>query len=303
MIATSLAISSCSRVSEKLEPQMSYQAQAGYIKSLPSPFTPLNPLEKMEEWGKEYTIGLAFAEKLDLYRAITAFKRAEILIPPERRERQKEIEYNTMLSYYLGKRYEETLDIFTHSRLIRTGSEFPAHHDLLVILYESYLETDDERAAQMVLAALKNHYPETAQRLELGTAIQEGEIDKAEELDPSLSALRECYDRKKKSISKAELLNGILPGTGYYYVGQKQTAATSFLLNGLFIAGAVYFYLDGNLPMGLILTSFEAGWYFGGIYGAGEAAKEYNERVYEQCAYPIMKQKRLFPILSLNYAF
>ena len=53
----------------------------------------------------------------------------------------------------------------------------------------------------------------------------------------------------------------------------------------------------------MIFAGFEMGWYFGGIYGAGEEAKFYNERVYEAYATPMMNQRKLFPALSLQYAF
>ena len=95
----------------------------------------------------------------------------------------------------------------------------------------------------------------------------------------------------------------ILPGAGYLYVGQKQSAVTAFLLNGLFIAAAVHFFCKWEIAAGVITTSFEAGWYFGGIYGAGESAKLYNERVYEDLAYPALNRNGLFPVLMLQYGF
>lgn len=118
-----------------------------------------------------------------------------------------------------------------------------------------------------------------------------------------LTNLLTSYDAKKKSPCKAQFANGILPGAGYLYVGQKQAALTSFLLNGLFIYAAVYFYTNGNVAAGVITTSFEMGWYFGGIYGAGEAAKYYNERLYERQAYPALSYNKLFPVLMLKYGF
>ena len=45
------------------------------------------------------------------------------------------------------------------------------------------------------------------------------------------------------------------------------------------------------------------GWYFGGINGAGLAAQEYNERVYERLARDTMIENKLFPILMLEKAF
>jgi hypothetical protein len=123
------------------------------------------------------------------------------------------------------------------------------------------------------------------------------------ELQVSTKELLISYNKEKKSISKAQTLNAILPGMGYLYVGQKQSALTATLLNGLFIAAATHFFLHGHNSAGIIFSSFEAGWYFGGIYGAGEAAKLYNERVYEGKALTTLNQNKLFPIFMLNYGF
>ena len=118
--------------------------------------------------------------------------------------------------------------------------------------------------------------------------------------DLSLSELIEFFCNQRKSGR----LKVLYPrGAGYFYLGQKQSGITALLLNGLFIGASVYFFEDGNIPAGIIFTSFEAGWYFGGIYGAGLEAKYYNERLYESMATPMMHRERLFPILMLNYAF
>ncbi|MGH2611943.1 MAG: tetratricopeptide repeat protein, partial [Rhabdochlamydiaceae bacterium] len=101
----------------------------------------------------------------------------------------------------------------------------------------------------------------------------------------------------------AQLLNSFVPGAGYFYLGQTQSGITALLLNGLFIWASVYFFQHGNIAAGTIFTSVEAGWYFGGIYGAGQEAKLYNERLYERQATPIMNENRYFPILMLKYGF
>ena len=94
-----------------------------------------------------------------------------------------------------------------------------------------------------------------------------------------------------------------MPGSGYLYLGQKKSALTSFLLNGLFIYAAYEFFHHGYTAAGIITTSFEAGWYFGGIYGAGEEAKFYNERIYNEEACTLMQTKKIFPFFMLKYSF
>ena len=304
-----LFLSACYRVSDKLEPQVNYAVQDRYLKQLPPAFPPLSDREKDEAWGKEYLLGQRFAEDLDFYRAITTFKRSEYLLPEKENERLLEVQYQMVLCYYLGKRYQAAITAYNHSRLYTVNTSFPAYHDLLIILYESYLETGDETKAQHTLRTLSRYYPHTAKKLELATILIEGDlcaIEKESLNNPSktyLSEILNAYEAKKKSVHKAQTLNMILPGAGYLYVGQKQSAITAFLLNGLFIAATIHFFNKGHIAAGIITTSFEAGWYFGGIYGAGEAAKLYNERLYETLAYPALNSNGLFPVLMLKYGF
>lgn len=304
-----MSLTSCYRVPDKLEPQLNYSIQDKYIRSLDSAFPPLDSLEKKQEWGKEYLIGLRFAERLDLYRAVTSFKRAEILIPEDLVHRKQELEYFIIFSYYLGNRFEDAIDAFDDSTLGIVDQKFPAYHDLLIILYESYKNVEDEKKALKVLQIIKTNYPETAKRLELATALSTGNLKDVKKLSynketkEELSHLLNEYQQEKKSIATAQGLNALLPGAGYLYVGQKQSALTSFLLNGLFIAAAYNFFSHGHTAAGIITTSIEAGWYFGGIYGAGESAKLYNERVYEAKAFHTLNQKQLFPIFFFNYGF
>lgn len=288
---------------------MNYAVQDRYLKQLPPAFPPLTSHEKSEAWGKEYLLGQRFAEDLDFYRAITTFKRSEYLLPENENERLLEVQYQMVLCYYLGKRFEDVIAAYNHSKLYTANTSFPAYHDLLVILYESYLETDDEPKAEHTLRTLKRYYPDTAKKLELATVLIEGNlcaIEKESLNDPSktyLSQILTEYEAKKKSVNKAQTLNMVLPGAGYLYVGQKQSALTAFLLNGLFIAATVHFFNKGHIAAGIITASFEMGWYFGGIYGAGESAKLYNERLYEDLAYPALNRNGLFPVLMLKYGF
>jgi len=156
---------SCYRVPDKIEPQINYSVQDRYIKRLESAFTPLNYSESKEAWGIEYTIAQKFAQELDLYRAITAFKRAEFLLPHDHEKRLEEIQYQILLSYYLGKRYDEVLLLFNHSTLYHVKESFPAYHDLLVILYESYLETGENEKATYILRIISHYFPETGNKL------------------------------------------------------------------------------------------------------------------------------------------
>ena len=304
-----LTFCACQRVPDTIEPTLSYSVQDKYLLALPSPFPPLTEEEKSKDWGREIQIGFGFAHELDLYQAITSFKRAEFLIPKEEKTRSLEIQYEILLCYYIGKKWKDVIYTFDNSQLRYADTTFPALHDLLLILYEAYSQEKMDSQANRTLRLIQHYYPEEAEKLILSNALVQGDIPvlntiaqtppPKEYLDNFLSA----YEQQKKSVGKAQGLNALLPGAGYLYLGQKQSATTAFFLNGLFIATSVYFFDQGNIAAGIIFTSFEAGWYFGGIYGAGLEAKSYNERLYERMATPMMNQEGLFPALMLKYAF
>ncbi len=299
----------CERVHDEIHPQISTVVHPSSLKKLVSPFPPLTYHEKVQEWGKEYWIGLAFAKELDLYRSITALKRASYLIPEDLIYRKAEIQYYIMLSYFLGGKYQETIETFDKSELAHVSENFPAYKDLLVMLYDSFKATEQPEKAQFILQLMKDKDEALASKLSIYSAISEGhfqEVIASADTNPLAHDFRKIsldYQNEKKSPGAAQALSAFIPGAGYLYVGQKQSALTSFLINSLFIAAATHFFLDGNLAAGLITTSFEAGWYFGGIYGSGEAAKQYNERIYENKAQYFMNQKKMFPILMIEHAF
>lgn len=295
-------LSGCYHAESDPKPKLNTVVQDRYFKQLPSPFPPLSPSERTEEWSKERQIALGFAHELDLYQAITAFKRAEYLGPSS--ERKLEFDYDIFLCYYIGGKYLEAIYTFENTGLRTANPSFPAHRDLLITLYDCYLRADLNEKAERILDYIKQLYPETAEQLTLSGTLIQGNIEVLENSsNPNVQNLLTQYNKEKKSIGTAQLLNTFIPGSGYLYIGQTQSAITSFCLNGLFIWASVYFFQHGNPAAGAIFTSFEAGWYFGGIYGAAQETKFYNERIYERLATPMMNEKRLFPILMLNHAF
>jgi tetratricopeptide (TPR) repeat protein len=299
----------CSRVSDRIDPRVSYQIQDRHFARLQSAFAKLSERERSTDWGKEMLIAIAFAQELDLYRAVSTFKRAEILIPLNEMMRKLEIQYDILLCYYLGNRYDEAIESFDKSELANADKSFPAYHDLLLVLYECYREMESPDKEERMCESIDSTYPATAEGLKVSRALRGGELacicDINQDLQhPSyLDPMLTCYDQESKSVGKAQMLNAILPGAGYLYIGQKKSAATAFLLNGLFIAAAYQFFYCGHVAAGVITTGFEAGWYFGGIYGAGEEAKYYNERLYECNAGRVLNERSLFPVLMLQHAF
>ncbi len=307
VLLLALCIGACYRVPDRIDPRVSYQLQDQHFQCLGGAFPPLTPEERASDWGREMIIARAFADQLDLYRAISTFKRAEILIDSS--PRKAEIQYDILLCYFLGKRYDEAIESFERSSLANVDKSFPAYHDLMLVLYECYREMDDPEKQIRILELIEQTYPETGEKLKVSRAIREGDIAQIEcfadgfQQDSYLDRQLDCYYVQKKSVAGAQALNALLPGAGYLYIGQRKSALTAFLLNGLFIAAAYQFFHHGHVAAGIITTAFESGWYFGGIYGAGEEAKYYNERVYEKNASVVLNEHKLFPVLMLEHAF
>lgn len=279
------------------------------IERLPSPFTELSTQERNQDWGKELHLGKAFARQQDFYRAITCFKRALILIPGRNDARRMEIEYEIFFAYYVANKYQEAIDAYETSHLPRISGDFPAVRELLMALYDVYMQTEQTCKAYQILDQITLLDQCLAAHLKIETAIVEADFPVITETATSDSApsgladFLDMYEINTKSVTKAKFLNAVLPGAGYYYVGQKKTALTSFLINALFIGASYQLYERGYIPAAIILTSLEMGWYFGGINGAGMAANEYNLCLYQRLGSDFLNQNRLFPILMIQKGF
>ncbi len=305
---TSLSvIVSCTRVNLDINPSLCYFPNERFVKSLPPAFS--QKKEPETDWEKELFLGKKFSYEMDLYRAITCYKRASFLLPPNFEMIKKEISYDIFLSYYLGRRSSDALDVFDSTSLKEITTEFPTIREVLIILYDLYRDLKQEGKKQRLLTVLESFEPETARNLLIHQALTQGQLQTAECLSlkhPSYNEMKPFFDnykRCKKSPNTARLLNAILPGSGYLYVGQKNSALTSLLLNVIFTA-ATWQFVEKKLYFPAVISgSLECGWYFGGIQGAGLAAKSYNEGLYQEQARDMMVREKLFPILMLNKGF
>ncbi len=156
---------------ETIKPIVDFSVQDKYLQNLRPIFNALSAEEKSTPWGIEYQIGLGFAKKLDLYQAMTSFKRADILIGDASFQRKAELQYQIINCYYLGKRFHDVVDFFEGSILASTDRNFLAFQDLLIILFESYLKCDDLDRAKWMLHTTAKFYPELAKKLGLTQAI------------------------------------------------------------------------------------------------------------------------------------
>lgn len=300
----------CSPRSHLLEPAISYEPQPRQAAHSPSAFAPLTEEELAQSWGQELYLADSFAHDFDLYRAITCYKRALLLLPKKNLERLQQIEYSIFLSYYLGRRYGEAISTFEDSKALSSVSgAFPPIRQLLSALYESYLKSHLYEKAEKLLLFIEKVDQGMADSLILQDYLQEGCVDQAYEAaadHPRGEIVIEALDQFRfnaLSVSKAQWLNAALPGAGYFYVGQRSAAATSFVINSLFTAAAYQFFHRGYWAAGAVTASLEMGWYLGGINGAGLAAKQYNEALYNGGIKEAMISARLFPVLCFETMF
>lgn len=309
----------CQRTLPPFKPMIFYEPTQRFFSTLPSVFPTLSRTESLSDWGREYQVGRFFAKDFDFYRAITSYKRANIMlgwepISPKQTARLREIEYHILLCYYLSGHMQDAVEWFEASQLAEVNPTFPAFEDLMILLYDAYMRDGRIERAQAIHNLIQTACLETGEELSLSHMLQEGNIQGLECIeqeileekrpeDCELTNFLSKYRRQAKSPKKAQWLSTFLPGAGYAYVGLNRSGWTSFCLNALFGWATYQFFHRGDTAAGLITLGFETGWYFGGIYGSGLAAKQYNERLYEEGAKELLMQKRLFPALMLEYAF
>lgn len=309
LIGLALTQTGCQPVCQKMEPTIVCQVSSQCLQSLPSAFPCLTSIEKKQAWGRELLIGDVFAREGDFYRAITSYKRALILLPECVMARHLQLDYDIILCYYLGGKHQEAINFFEGSELSQVNRDFPAFNHLLIMVYDCYLQTQQEDRAAIVLEIIGKFSTDTCADLQLYQALKEGNIEQArclisqhrdaEEMEKDFA----FYDQFAKSPKKARLLNAILPGAGYSYVGLKRSAVTSFVINALFTAAAYQFFRNGYPAAGAITASLEMGWYVGGINGAGIEAQEFNTRLYEGVSRKILNEHNGFPILMFETSF
>lgn len=297
-------LSSCKQPPIPFRPHVEFAPSAEGIKAGLSPFPAIASPENVAD---EQRIGETFAHKRDFYRAITAFERAEILLKGRDIPTILQLQYEVLLSYYLAGKYEEAFTYFEKSALpVAAGPSFPAWRDMMIIVYDSSARTCRTAYAKTLLGHLKTVDKDLADKLAIYSAIRVGDMRAAvnkEGAPPYLKTLYSCYCQRAKSVSQARLMNALLPGLGYMYVEQYNTGLTALIINAVFIGATYQLAKHGLVFPAIIAGSLEVGWYVGGIWGAGRAAAEYNERLYEEVGRKALEQERLYPILRLDYAF
>lgn len=304
ILAVLAFFSSCKQPPIPFRPHVEFAPSAESVKAGLSPFPVIASPENV---ASEQRIGEVFAHKRDFYRAITAFERGEILLRGSDISAILQLQYEVLLSYYLAGKYEEAFNYFEKSALpAAAGRSFPAWRDMMIIVYDSSCRSSHPVFAKRLLSNLSTVDPELADKLAIYSAIRTGDLRTAITMKgapPYLRTLYNCYCKDAKSVNKARVMNALLPGLGYMYVQQINTGITALIVNAVFIGATYQFAKHGLVFPAIISGSLEVGWYVGGIWGAGRAAAEFNERLYENVGSKALDQERLYPILMLDYAF
>ncbi len=312
-LLTACFLAGCLKVPQEPPSAITTTVFPSAIAKLPDPPPALSEPEKTSSWGIEYRLGKAFAHEADLYRASTCFHRARLLLSmPENQQvpivRRVQLVHALLLCYNLAGKFSESIQLWEQERASVTIEDQDLARDFVLLLYEAYAHTGREAEKLSLLNVLLPSDP-LRQNLPLFATLSSNQPDSfATALtlpspipSASLSTLSSSYATQSKDRTTAQALNALLPGAGYCYVGQYKTAATSLVMNALFIAAAIQLFSIHQPAAAIITSSFEAGWYFGGITGAGLAVNTYNQQLREKMAKTFMEQHFLFPLQQVHY--
>lgn len=170
--------------------------------------------------------------------------------------------YWSLRTYFRRTDYDTTRE--KAAEFFEIYPESPLNDDALEILAWSYLgdlqwlkaaELFEQLAAMYKEESLKRQQSESLARMSL-----------------------EGQDLPRRSPFKAALLSVFLPGAGQFYARQKGDSLFAAILNGLSIGLAVEAFEKGRVSTGVVASAIAGTFYLGNIYGAGNAAKRFNEK-------------------------
>lgn len=307
------ALSSCSTVKMTPSYELSTQVSPATLERLPSPFPELADLERQTEWGKELQLGQAFGKKGNFSSAIFCFQRAHILLSSQKHPsqlRSHQIEYDLLLSYAFARQFKEVLELFQTGSLAHGNLSPAIKTQILILLIEATKKAGrPERLPEQLSEQLNGLFEQLTQydlekSKKLRLWYQATSLGKITfDAPTSLVDGYNLYQKQKINRHTPQLLNALLPGSGYMLLGQYRTGVTALAINGLFIIGGVELIKHGLFAAGAITLGLEAGWYMGGIYGAGLATAHYNEQLWKNTMQPLLEREGAFPLLQLTYGF
>lgn len=173
--------------------------------------------------------------------------------------------------YQIGKCYEKTGD---YENAVKYYQEAGANKDLIRI----YLRLEDYSSASFICEDLNDS------KITGWVYLMESSYDEAskcfeESGDKEIQqAAIKCKTLPYKSITTAELISVLIPGSGEAYAGNWKSGLVTLLLNGITGGLAVKSFVDHRYLDGTLITClFWNRFYNGGIMNAGVSASKYNE--------------------------
>lgn len=273
-------------------------------------------------WGTTYSavltdevqmsLGDAFMEEGDYYRAITEYKKLTFLFPDSKL--LPGALYQIGMAYYRGQDYESAAKSFAKVR-----QTYAASHFCSAAFYEglSYRKLGRYAAAALAFerSRLFDATHQDAANAQLGLCLNALETDdvagcraeledflrsypgdnRLSRVQESFSLLDEYEARPRKSPVLAGVLSAVLPGSGQMYAENYKDGLVAFVINGLFIAGTIAALEEENYALSAIVAGVGLPFYVGNIYGAGNAARKWN--------LSLSRKLRNDLSLSLNYHF
>jgi TolA-binding protein len=241
----------------------------------------------------QMTLGQAFMEEGDYYRAITEFKKLTFLFPDS--ERLPEALYGIGMAYYNGKDYGSAAKSFAKVRQTYSKSYFcsAAFHEGLS--YEKLGRHDDAALAYERARLFDSSHPDAA-NAHLGLVLNKAEHDDIAKAKSELKKFQVSYPENittaasqdsfslfdayeahpKKSPTLAGTMSAIIPGSGQVYAEHYRDGLMAFVVNGLFIAGTIAAIDNENYALAGIVGGVGVPFYVGNVYGAANAARKWN---------------------------
>ena len=90
------------------------------------------------------------------------------------------------------------------------------------------------------------------------------------------AAAGEGANLPRRNARLASTLAAVLPGSGHVYAGRSQDGLRHTLVNGALIWTLASLARDRRYPATLLVAGFALPFYFGNVYGAGNAARAFN---------------------------
>ena len=293
-------LSGCSPHTQKEETPLAYYPTLTERHSLspyPDESAPINP---SSQWGKEMLLGREFAKEGDWYRALTCFRQARFLLQLDNAltpEREARLSWSEALVYGFSGKWKDVLSTWEQHREHFTITDNLLKEQWIILLYAAYVHEGRTDEAEELCCLLLPSSPIIKKLHEWKNL---SSIKPESSIPSNATSLEKGVYKEMKSPTTAKVMNALLPGLGYLYVDQKQTALTSLLLNTCFLGAGIQLLHVHQPFLAIITFSFEAGWYFGGITGAGLAAEQYNEAIKTRLIQPYLREEKAFPLLQIG---